>query len=146
MQVERPSRASMRNPGIDLLRGVAILLVILLHLRIRIPVKDSLIADVLPDWVVKAFTDRGHEAVYLFFVISGFLITTHTLTRWGALHRMDAKAFWARRAARILPCLLTLIAVLSVLHLLNVQGYMIWREGQSLSGAVVAASSWNAPS
>jgi peptidoglycan/LPS O-acetylase OafA/YrhL len=129
----------MRNPGIDLLRGVAILLVILLHLRIRIPVKDSLIADVLPDWVVKAFTDRGHEAVYLFFVISGFLITTHTMARWGALHRMDAKAFWARRAARILPCLLTLIAVLSVLHLLNVQGYMIWREGQSLSGAVVAA-------
>lgn len=133
------SRASMRNPGIDLLRGVAILLVILLHLRIRIPVKDSFVADVLPDWLVKALTDRGHEAVYLFFVISGFLITTHTLLRWGALHRMDARAFWARRAARILPCLLVLIAVLSVLHLLNVPGYTIWREGQSLSGAIVAA-------
>lgn len=133
------SRASIRNPGIDLLRGVAILLVILLHLRIRIPLKDSFVVDALPDWLVKACTDRGHEAVYLFFVISGFLITTHTLMRWGALHRMDVRAFWARRAARILPCLLVLIAVLSVLHLLNVQGYIIWREGQSLSGAIVAA-------
>jgi len=103
--------------------------VILLHLRIRIPVKDSLVVDVLPDWLVKALTDRGHEAVYLFFVISGFLITTHTLGRWGALHRIDALAFWVRRAARILPCLLALVAVLSVLHLLNVQGYVIWREG-----------------
>jgi peptidoglycan/LPS O-acetylase OafA/YrhL len=131
--------ASMRNPGIDLLRGVAILLVVLLHLRIRIPVKDSLVADVLPDWLVTAFTDRGHEAVYLFFVISGFLITTHTLLRWGALDRIDVRAFWARRAARILPCLLALIAVLSTLHLLNVQGYIISREGQSLSGAIVAA-------
>lgn len=133
------SSASMRNPGIDLLRGVAILLVILLHLRIRIPLKDSFISDVLPDWLVAVFTDRGHEAVYLFFVISGFLITTHTVTRWGALDRMDVRAFWARRAARILPCLLALIAVLSVLHLLNVQGYVIWREGQTLSGAIVAA-------
>lgn len=131
--------ASMRNPGIDLLRGVAILLVVLVHLRIRIPVKDSLVGDVLPDWLVRSLTDRGHEAVYLFFVISGFLITTHTLMRWGALHRMDARAFWMRRAARILPCLLVLIGVLSVLHLLNVPGYTIWREGQSLSGAVVAA-------
>lgn len=129
----------MRNPGIDLLRGLAILLVILLHLRIRIPVKDSLVADILPHWLVKALTDRGQEAVYMFFVISGFLITSHTLMRWRELHQMDALAFWARRATRILPCLLVLIAVLSVLHLLNVQSYAIWREGQSLSGAIVAA-------
>jgi peptidoglycan/LPS O-acetylase OafA/YrhL len=134
-----PPRFSMRNPAIDFLRGVAIVLVILVHLRIRIPVKDSLVADLLPDWLVKVLTDRGHEAVYVFFVISGFLITTHTLMRWGQLHRMDARAFWARRAARILPCLLVLIAVLSVLHLLNVPGYTIGRQGQSLSGAVVAA-------
>ncbi|MDY6948626.1 MAG: acyltransferase [Pseudomonadota bacterium] len=134
-----PLRASMRNPGIDLLRGLAILLVILVHLRIRIPVKDSLVADILPHWLIKALTDRGHEAVYVFFVISGFLITSHALMRWRELHQMDALAFWTRRAARILPCLLVLIAVLSGLHLLNVQGYAIWREGQSLSGAIVAA-------
>ncbi|WP_129646957.1 acyltransferase family protein [Peristeroidobacter agariperforans] len=129
----------MRNPGIDALRGLAILLVILVHLRIRIPLKDSFVADILPHWLVNALTDRGHEAVYVFFVISGFLITSHAMIRWRELHQMDALAFWARRAARILPCLLVLIAVLSVLHLLDVQGYTIWREGQSLSGAIVAA-------
>lgn len=63
--------ASVRNPGIDLLRGLASLLVILLHLRIRLPVKDSLVADILPHWLVKALTDRGQEAVNMFFVISG---------------------------------------------------------------------------
>ena len=73
--IDQP-RASTRNPGIDLLRGLAILLVILLHLRIRIPVKDSLVADILHHWLVKALTDRGQEAVYMFFVISGFLITS----------------------------------------------------------------------
>jgi peptidoglycan/LPS O-acetylase OafA/YrhL len=134
-----PLHLSIRNPAIDLLRGVAILLVILVHLRIRIPVKDSLVADFVPDWLLKSLTDRGHEAVYVFFVISGFLITTHTLMRWGQLHRMDARAFWTRRAARILPCLLVLIAVLSLLHLLNVPDYTISRPGQSLSGALVAA-------
>jgi peptidoglycan/LPS O-acetylase OafA/YrhL len=133
------SRVSTRNPGIDSLRGLAILLVILVHLRIRIPMKDSLVADILPEWLVKALTDRGHEAVYVFFVISGFLITSHTLMRWRELHQIDLSSFWARRAARIMPCLLVLVAVLSVLHLLNVEGYTIWREGQSLAGAIVAA-------
>ena len=49
------------------------------------------------------------------------------------------RAFYARRFARIVPCLLALLAVLSALHLLGVQDYVIHRAGQSLPRAVLAA-------
>jgi peptidoglycan/LPS O-acetylase OafA/YrhL len=127
-----------RNPGIDLLRGIAILLVVLLHLRLRIPVKAGFLYAILPDWLLSVLVDRGNEGVIIFFVISGFLITTHTLMRWGELHTIDARAFWARRAARILPLLILLVAMLSWLHLLEVDRYTIHRPNQSLTGAIVA--------
>jgi hypothetical protein len=41
---------SVRNPGIDLLRGLSILLVILVHIRIRIAVQDGPIDTITPDW------------------------------------------------------------------------------------------------
>jgi peptidoglycan/LPS O-acetylase OafA/YrhL len=116
---------SVRNPGIDLLRGLSILLVILVHIRIRIPVQDGPIDTITPDWLLNALVRSGHEAVFIFFVISGFLITTHTVVRWGSLRSIDARAFWARRAARILPLLILLVAVLSALHMLEIKGYVI---------------------
>jgi peptidoglycan/LPS O-acetylase OafA/YrhL len=75
----------------------------------------------------------------VFFVISGFLIAGNALHRWGSLRHIDIRAFYARRFARIVPCLLALLIVLSALHLLGVDDYVIHREGQSLSGALFAA-------
>jgi len=75
----------------------------------------------------------------VFFVISGFLIAGNALQRWGSLAHIELKAFYARRCARIVPCLLALLAVLAVLHGLGVQDYTIHRPGQSLGGAVLAA-------
>ena len=133
-------RAGMsRNPGIDLLRGLSILFVILNHLGLRIPLKRTWLAEVLPPWFLSRLNYNGYEAVFVFFVISGFLIAGNALQRWGGLERIDLKAFYARRFARIMPCLLVLIAVLGVLHLLAVHDYTIARPGQSLAGAVGAA-------
>ena len=128
-----------RNPGIDLLRGLAILLVVFNHLGLRIPLKKTALADVLPGWFLSRLNYNGYEAVFVFFVISGFLIAGNALRRWGSLERIDVRAFYARRFARIVPCLLVLIAVLSVLHLLAVPDYTISRAGQSLPGAIWAA-------
>lgn len=128
-----------RNPGIDLLRGLAILLVVFNHLGLRIPLKKTALADVLPGWFLSRLNYNGYEAVFVFFVISGFLIAGNALRRWGSLERIDVRAFYARRFARIVPCLLVLIVVLSVLHLLAVQDYTISRAGQSLPGAIWAA-------
>jgi peptidoglycan/LPS O-acetylase OafA/YrhL len=132
-------RGGQRNPGIDLLRGLSILFVILNHLGLRIPLKKTALADVLPTWFLSRLNYNGYEAVFVFFVISGFLIAGNALQRWGGLERIDLRAFYARRFARIAPCLLVLIAVLAMLHLLAVPDYTIARAGQSLPRAIVAA-------
>ncbi len=128
-----------RNPGIDLLRGLAIVLVVFNHLGLRIPLEKSALAAVLPGWLLNRLNWNGYEAVYVFFVISGFLIAGNALRRWGSLSAIDVRAFYARRFARIVPCLLALLAVLGVLHLLGVSDYVIHRPGQSLPGALGAA-------
>ncbi len=54
----------------------------------------------------------GYLGVDLFFVLSGFLITSLLLEEWGASARIRLGAFWGRRARRLLPALfLVLIAV-----------------------------------
>ena len=131
------ARAS-RNPGIDLLRGLSILLVVIHHTAIRIPLGKSAIADWLPAWLLDGLQYNGFEAVFLFFVISGFLITSNSLQRWGTLAAIDAKAFYKRRAARILPCLVILVAVLSALCLAGAPHYTMEQPGQTLGGVVVA--------
>jgi peptidoglycan/LPS O-acetylase OafA/YrhL len=130
---------SSRNAAIDALRGLAIVLVVLHHLGLRIPLKKTFAAEVLPDWVMRALNWNGYEAVFVFFVISGFLITRQALAHWGSLASIDLRDFYARRAARILPCLLALLAVLSALHGLGFADFTIAREGQSLWRALLAA-------
>ena len=140
--MERKRRPA-RNPGIDLLRGLAIVLVVFNHLGLRIPLEKSALAGVLPRWLLNRLNWNGYEAVYVFFVISGFLIAGNALRRWGSLAAIDAGVFYARRFARIAPSLLALLVVLSALHLLGVQDYVIHRAGQSLSGALLSALGLN---
>ncbi|WP_394822944.1 acyltransferase family protein [Pendulispora albinea] len=131
----------MRNPGIDLLRGLSILLVVLHHLGLpmRIPLKRSLLAEIVPARLLAAVNYNGYEAVFVFFVLSGFLITTTSLERWARLDHIDLRTFYVRRGARILPCLLLLVSVLALLHLAGFSDYVIHREGQSLPHAILSA-------
>ena len=138
-ETDLPAAKTSRNPGIDLLRGLSILFVILNHLGLRIPLKKTALAAVLPPWFLGRLNYNGYEAVFVFFVISGFLIAGNALQRWGGLERIDLRVFYARRFARIVPCLLVLLAVLAVLDLLAVPDYIISRPGQSLPGALWAA-------
>jgi peptidoglycan/LPS O-acetylase OafA/YrhL len=136
-QMQAPVPA--RELGIDVLRGLAVLLVVLHHIHIRFRIQGYDVATLLPRRVGSVLFWSGHYSVIVFFVISGFLITSLSLRRWGTLGQVPIGAFYHLRAARILPCLLLLLCVLSVLHLAQVQGFTIPPERASLGRALVAA-------
>ena len=78
-------------PGLDGLRALAVLAVLLYHAR--------------PEWL-----PGGFLGVEVFFVISGFIITRALLREWQEAGRIDLRAFWLRRARRLLPALFLLLA------------------------------------
>ncbi len=105
----------VRNGRIDLLRGVSILLVLLHHFNIVYSLDDTLLSRILGWDAVHAVVRNGNYAVTMFFVVSGFLITSNAQARWGDLGRIDARVFYSLRIARIIPCLLLLLAVVNAL-------------------------------
>ncbi len=55
------------------------------------------------------FLPAGFLGVDTFFVLSGFLITTLLLGEWRERTTIKLRAFWARRARRLLPALLLVV-------------------------------------
>lgn len=82
-------------PGLDGVRAIAILGVLLYHLDF--------------DWM-----PGGFLGVDVFFVLSGFLITTLILEELDRSGRVDFRAFYLGRARRLLPALLLMLAVVAI--------------------------------
>jgi peptidoglycan/LPS O-acetylase OafA/YrhL len=132
-------RALPHFSGIDVLRGLAVLAVVLHHVHLRFLLNHFDVAALLPKPIARVVFWSGYYGVITFFVISGFLITNLSLRRWQALPRIEARAFYVMRFARIFPCLLALIAVLSILHLAGAADYAIDPARSSLQRATLAA-------
>ena len=107
-----------RNRHIDALRGAAILCVLVLHFALAYGLKNSPLSA-LPGWLLGA-AYQGNYGVTMFFVISGYLITSTSLRRWGDLARIDLAAFYAYRIARLLPSLLLALSLIVLLGVLDV--------------------------
>ncbi|MEG1327821.1 MAG: acyltransferase [Janthinobacterium sp.] len=130
-----------RNQPIDALRGAAILCVLLLHFALAYGLKNSPLV-VLPDWLLKA-AYQGNYGVTIFFVISGYLITSTSLRRWGDLARIDLAAFYVYRIARLLPALLLALSIIVLLGVLDVPFFANSDGGKDLPASyfVIAIAS-----
>ena len=125
----------MRNYKIDILRGVSILLVLIHHFNIPYKLHDTFLGIPIGSENLSTLIARnGNYGVTMFFVISGFLITQHTLQRSGSLAQIKLKDFYIRRLARIMPCLVLLVTMVSVLGSLGLQPFI----NQSPNGVEVS--------
>jgi len=132
------AKISKRNVGIDMLRGFSILTVVLLHLNIHFGFSETFLKVILPKKLFSFLFWSGFYGVVVFFTLSGFLITISILKRWGKLSKIDLKTFYWLRFSRIIPLLVFLLAVLSILHITNTQGFVINSEQTSLARAIFA--------
>ena len=78
--------------GLDSLRGLAILGVILYHINFN--------------WL-----PGGFLGVTVFFVLSGYLITDILAMEWKRNKRIDLKKFWLSRARRLLPGMIVMLVI-----------------------------------
>ncbi|MBC9944272.1 acetyltransferase [Leucobacter sp. cx-328] len=108
--------------GLDGLRAIAVLLVLIYHLA------------------PKALTG-GFLGVDIFFVISGFLITTLLLREVRKSGRIRLIAFWQRRARRLLPPLALVVLVSTTLAYL-VDRDLLVNIGKQILGTVFFISNW----
>ena len=91
------------RPALDGLRAVAVLVVMAEHAGLTMPRST---APLVPG---------GFLGVDVFLVISGFLITSLLLVEHRRAGRVDLRAFWLRRARRLLPAVAVMVAATSLL-------------------------------
>ncbi|GLJ79542.1 acyltransferase family protein [Microbacterium imperiale] len=118
-----PPLPRARIAGLDGLRALAVLLVVLAHLFPAGPLRN------------------GYIGVDVFFVLSGFLITS-LLLRESARHgRIRLRRFWARRARRLLPALVAVVTVSASLAWV-VGGDVLVDMGRQVVGAATFSYNW----
>jgi peptidoglycan/LPS O-acetylase OafA/YrhL len=109
-------------PALDGVRAVAVVAVVLYHAR--------------PQWV-----RGGFLGVDVFFVLSGFLITSLLLREHRESGRVRLRSFWMRRARRLLPALYLLLGAVLVVELLAHLGAVTQLRWDALA-ALGYANNW----
>lgn len=108
--------------GIDGLRAIAVIGVILYHLA--------------PKWV-----PGGYLGVPLFFVISGYLMTDILLNEWESRKKIDIKNFYKKRMARVYPSLITLLLITGSVFPFIKQKYLL-NFRQILGSSLLNFNNW----
>ena len=103
-------------PALDGLRAIAVIAVLLYHADLR--------------WI-----PGGFLGVEVFFVISGYLITALLLAEWVDRGHIRVVGFWLRRARRLLPALLLMIAAVLTFAVLFLPDEVAALRGEALAAA-----------
>ena len=112
------------RPALDGLRALAVLAVFGYHLGV-----DRL--------------KGGFLGVDVFFVLSGFLITTILVREHERLGRIRLWAFWGRRARRLLPALLLVVLVVAVWEWGTAATFELPQRRTDLMWTLFYGSNWN---
>lgn len=120
--VDRPFRLGHR-PALDGLRAIAVLVVMAHH------------------GYVPGFRG-GSIGVDIFFVLSGFLITSLLLEEWDRTDGISFRKFYLRRVLRLLPALLLLLLFVEVYALGALRGPRLWQMQKAVLAVLFYASNW----
>jgi peptidoglycan/LPS O-acetylase OafA/YrhL len=127
-----------RQPGLDLLRAIAIVLVVLYH--------AGLFGFVL-HYDLQRF---GWVGVDLFFVLSGYLIARQLLASLARGKSPNVPRFYWRRALRILPAFLVIVAICVFLPSLReypnmppVWKFLTFTQNLGLRGGTTFSHAWS---
>lgn len=101
-----------RIPYLDGIRGIAIIMVFFAHASYSIPVVYQL-------GIFKKILMNSHLGVMLFFVLSGYLITTLLLNEKEKTGTISIKNFYIRRALRIFPVFYLYLLIVTILYWLG---------------------------
>src|SRR5277367_279581 len=134
-----PARSWTRLDGVDLLRGLAIFFVLMNHVNMRLLGAKVPYTKGLPPQLVSSLVWNGQLGVQIFFAVSGFLITSTTIRRWGSLSRVSVRGFYLMRFARIAPLLVLLLIVLSFLDIAQFKDFVVSSKTGGLGQALFAA-------
>lgn len=137
--VQSNGRSWNRIDGVDILRGLSIFFVLMNHVNMRLLFAHVPYTRGLPDQLVSSLVWNGQFGVQMFFAISGFLITSTSMRRWGTPNALVIKDFYLLRFARIAPLMLLVLGVLCLLHFGNVPGYVVSPKTGGLPRALLAA-------
>lgn len=113
-------------PAFDGLRGIAIGLVVIFH---AIPQASNV------------FTG-GFIGVDIFFVLSGFLITSLLIKEWRATGTISLNHFYIRRVLRLAPALLVVLTCLNVFALLAYDTQKVQAVQHDTALALAYLSNW----
>jgi peptidoglycan/LPS O-acetylase OafA/YrhL len=117
------TRSRTTSPALDGLRALAVVLVVLFH---------------------GGHLSGGFLGVDLFFVLSGYLITTLLLDEHDHTGAISLAAFWARRGRRLLPALVVMVVVtlVTILVLHDVESVTANR-GEALASLLYVSNWWS---
>ncbi|MEZ5169427.1 MAG: acyltransferase family protein [Acidimicrobiia bacterium] len=119
----RPDTHRLRYmPGLDGVRGVAVLAVLLFH---------------------AGHLAGGFLGVDAFLALSGFLITSLLLSEFATNRSVGLGAFWARRVRRLIPGLLFMLAGVALYALLVAEAEELERIRQDALATLGYVANWN---